>query len=74
MSERKQPFVVEEEAGSKAICACAGSQNQPYCDGTHRDLGKSPLIVEIEKAKTVAWCGCRRSANFPYCDGTHNTL
>ena len=75
MTERKQPYVVEEQAGPRAICACAGSANQPYCDGTHKDGGGGPpLVVEIEEAKTVAWCGCRKSGNFPYCDGTHKTL
>ena len=74
MSERQQPYVLDEEAGPRSICTCGGSRNRPYCDGTHKETGGAPLTVQIEEAKTVAWCGCRRSANFPYCDGTHRSL
>ncbi len=68
------PHVKEEQPGKKAWCACGESKNQPYCDGTHKSLGKSPIIVEITEAKKVAWCGCRQSKNKPFCDGTHRTL
>ena len=38
MTDRKQPYVVDETAGPKAMCACGNSANFPYCDGTHRTL------------------------------------
>lgn len=74
MSERKKPFVIEEEPGTKAYCSCERSGNLPYCDGGHQGTGKGPHIVKIEEKKTVAICGCARSENMPYCDGTHSAL
>lgn len=65
------PYVVEEEPGKKAWCACGRSANQPYCDGSHRGTGLGPVRVEIEAKKRVAWCGCRRTGSPPFCDGSH---
>ncbi len=78
MSEGKivqtEPYVIEEEGGKVAWCACGLSQNQPYCDGSHKSTEMTPIAVEVEKGKKVAWCGCKRSGNKPYCDGTHTKL
>ncbi len=71
---RKSPYVTKEPKGTRAICACANSAKQPYCDGNHAGGDVKPLIIEIEEDKTIAWCGCSQSANFPYCDGSHKTL
>ncbi len=68
------PFVVQEEPGMKFWCACGRSKSQPYCDGSHRGTGLSPIRVELAEAGRVAWCGCKRSGNKPYCDGTHRNL
>ena len=65
------PYVIEVEPGKKAFCTCAASQNLPYCDGSHKDTGKTPLIIEFEESKKVAICGCGRTGNTPYCDGSH---
>jgi len=71
---QKLPYVIEVEPGKYAWCACGKSQNQPYCDGSHRETGITPVIIEIEEAKTIAWCGCKQSNNKPFCDGTHNKI
>lgn len=73
---QKGPYVIDEQPGKKAWCACGHSEKQPYCDGSHARLntGMQPMIVEITEAKKVAWCGCKHSKNKPYCDGTHRTL
>lgn len=71
---QKAPYVKEEKPGKYAWCACGQSKNQPYCDGSHKTTGFTPIIQEIHDIKTVAWCGCKHSANKPFCDGTHKNL
>jgi len=71
---QKSPYVLDMEPGKKAWCACGLSSNQPFCDGTHKGTGFSPVIVDIEEEKKVAWCGCKQSSNPPFCDGTHAKL
>jgi CDGSH iron-sulfur domain-containing protein 3 len=71
---KKGPYVIEEKAGKKAWCQCGLSKRQPYCDGSHKDTGVSPIVVTIEGPGRVAWCGCKRSGQKPFCDGSHNKL
>lgn len=71
---QKSPYVLEVEPMKYAWCACGRSQNQPYCDGSHKGTGITPIVVEIQEKKKVAWCGCKQSSNKPFCDGTHKTL
>lgn len=71
---QKKPFVIEEQGGKVAWCACGRSKNQPYCDGSHRGTGFRPVVVSVEPGQRVAWCGCKQTGNPPYCDGTHAKL
>jgi CDGSH-type Zn-finger protein len=34
----KAPALVELEPGTYYWCACGRSANQPFCDGSHRNL------------------------------------
>jgi CDGSH-type Zn-finger protein len=71
----RSPVAVELEAGKKyAFCACGRSQDQPFCDGTHRGSPFKPhkFIAEISEKKWL--CMCKHTKNVPYCDGTHKTL
>ena len=71
----EEPFCVEVEAGKNyAWCACGRSEKQPWCDGSHRDTGFSPVVWKAEKSETVFLCGCKSTGDKPYCDGTHNML
>ena len=72
---QKGPYPVEVEAGKAYFwCACGRSTNQPFCDGSHRGTGFSPLKYEAAESATVYFCGCKHSANAPMCDGTHSKL
>ncbi len=68
------PYKVQLSPGTYWWCQCGRSNNQPFCDGSHKGSEFSPVKVEITATGTVALCGCKRSGNRPFCDGTHNTL
>lgn len=72
---QKSPYAVEVEAGKQYFwCACGQSKKQPFCDGSHKGTGFSPVGFTAEKSGTVFLCGCKHTSNAPYCDGTHTKL
>ncbi len=67
------PYAVDVEAGeSYWWCSCGRSANQPFCDGSHKDTGLTPVKYEAEESKTVYFCGCKATQNQPLCDGSHS--
>jgi CDGSH-type Zn-finger protein len=68
------PFVVDLEPGRYFWCACGRSQNQPYCDGSHKGSDFRPVLFELETPRRVAFCGCKHTGDRPLCDGTHARL
>ncbi len=78
----KGPIKVEVEKGKKYFfCPCGLSKNQPFCDGSHKQvLGEDVLplmrskLYEAEETKVVYFCGCKHSENIILCDGSHNQL
>ncbi len=72
---QKEPFAVEVEEGKNYFwCACGRSANQPFCDGSHKDTGFSPVAWKADKTGTKYFCGCKQTHGQPFCDGTHNKL
>ena len=72
---KKAPFAVDVEAGqSYWWCSCGKSSKQPFCDGSHKSSGFSPVKWEATESKKVHFCGCKHSAHQPLCDGTHRQL
>ncbi len=72
---QKGPYPVQVEALKTYFwCACGRSNNQPFCDGSHKGSEFSPVKFEATESKTVYFCGCKHSANKPFCDGTHAKL
>ena len=72
---QKAPYPVEVEAGKKYWwCACGRSKSQPFCDGSHKGTGFTPVEFKADKSEKVWFCGCKRSAKRPFCDGTHQKL
>ncbi|ARU55389.1 CDGSH-type iron-binding zinc finger protein [Oleiphilus messinensis] len=67
------PFPVELEAGQRiSWCACGRSENQPFCDGSHKGTGISPVRYTPEANQKAFLCGCKQTQNPPFCDGSHN--
>ena len=71
----KAPAKVVLEGGKDYWwCACGRSQNQPFCDGSHKGSGLVPLKYTAEKSGDHWFCQCKHSSKKPLCDGTHKTL
>ncbi|MBK8979402.1 MAG: CDGSH iron-sulfur domain-containing protein [Planctomycetes bacterium] len=68
------PYVIDCEPGTYAWCACGRSARQPYCDGSHKGTGMTPVIENVVATRKVAWCGCKHSQKRPFCDGSHTKL
>ncbi len=67
------PYPVDVEAGKSYYwCACGKSAKQPFCDGSHKDTGMTPVKFEATDTKKVFFCGCKATAKQPLCDGTHS--
>ena len=72
---QRSPFKFEVKAGkSYWWCACGRSKMQPFCDGSHKDTGFTPLQYDATETKTVFFCGCKHTNGKPFCDGTHSKL
>jgi CDGSH-type Zn-finger protein len=72
---QKAPYGVTLESGKQYFwCACGRSKNQPFCDGSHKAVGLSPVAFSLTKAEEVWLCGCKSTGTRPFCDGTHNRL
>jgi len=72
---QKSPYQVDVEAGKTYFwCACGRSKNQPFCDGSHKGTGLTPVQFKAEESKTVWFCGCKQTKGQPMCDGTHKSL
>ena len=72
---KKGPYATEVEGGKKyAWCACGRSNTQPFCDGSHKGTGFTPVMYTAENTGVANFCGCKQTGNSPLCDGTHNSL
>ena len=64
------PYAVMVEQGkSYRWCACGSSQEQPWCDGSHKGTGIEPITFTAPISGEFYMCGCKRSQNKPYCFG-----
>jgi CDGSH-type Zn-finger protein len=71
----KKPVMVELEKGKTyAWCSCGQSLNQPWCDGSHKGTGFTPLVFKPSENNKAALCLCKQTNNPPFCDGSHANL
>ena len=72
---QKSPYEVNVEAGRNYFwCACGRSQKQPFCDGSHKGTGLTPVQYKADATRPVWLCGCKQTKSAPMCDGTHKSL
>lgn len=72
-----KPYRVNLEANKEYWwCKCGKSKNQPFCDGTHKELKSNikPEKVIVQENTTFPFCGCRLSKLGARCDGTHKRV
>ena len=70
----QRPLEIKPQEKSVWICMCGLSKNQPFCDGSHKGSGFTPVKFEATESKTVYFCGCKHTANPCFCDGSHSKL
>ncbi|MBZ0216650.1 MAG: CDGSH iron-sulfur domain-containing protein [Fimbriimonadaceae bacterium] len=72
---QKAPYkTVLEEGKNYAWCACGLSKAQPFCDGSHKDVGMKPVVFTADKSGDHWLCGCKATGKQPMCDGTHKNF
>ena len=69
------PVIIDAKKDQKyAWCTCGLSDNQPFCNGSHKGTSFVPKIVTEAEGKKIALCTCKQTTNPPYCDGAHAKL
>ncbi|MGR5148432.1 glutamate synthase-related protein [Photobacterium alginatilyticum] len=67
-----KPVKVSLEKGQEYyFCRCGHSTKQPFCDGSHKGTGITPLPFKAEQSSEEYLCACKHTGNAPFCDGTH---
>ncbi len=50
MNSKNEPYLVKGEKDKNyAWCACAESENQPFCDGKHAKTDQQPVVFKARK-------------------------
>ena len=71
IADNKPARVALEKDRKYYFCMCGRSNNQPFCDGSHKGSECSPMAFVCDASKDYYLCQCKHSGNKPYCDGSH---
>ncbi len=67
------PIGVDLEEGKDYwFCTCGLSNQQPFCDGSHKGTGFKSAKFTAEKTGKAFLCQCKCTGNAPFCDGSHS--
>lgn len=67
-----KPIAVTLKQGEEYyFCTCGRSNNQPFCDGSHKGTSFTPKVFTADKDEEAYLCQCKHTSNAPFCDGTH---
>jgi len=70
-----KPIAVTLKQGEEYyFCTCGHSDNQPFCDGSHKGTSFTPKAFTVEKDEEVYLCQCKHTSNAPFCDGAHKNF
>ncbi|MFY9445721.1 MAG: CDGSH iron-sulfur domain-containing protein [Flavobacteriaceae bacterium] len=65
------PVALEKDK-NYSWCTCGHTENEPFCDSSHRKNNATPsLKFSVSEEKTAYLCSCKKTSNPPYCDGSH---
>ena len=53
-------------------CSCGKSNNQPFCDRSHKGTEFNSNIYKAEETEKMFFCTCKQTNNQPFCDGSNN--
>ena len=72
----RQPIAVEVEAGeSYWWCACGRSKTQPFCDGSHKVTGSTPLEWKARRQQRAGdLLRLQAHQRATLCDNSHLSL
>jgi len=71
----EKPIAIDVKEGEAYFwCSCGRSANQPFCDGSHKGSGFSPLKWQAEEDGKRYFCTCKQTDGQPFCDGSHKAL
>jgi glutamate synthase domain-containing protein 2/CDGSH-type Zn-finger protein len=70
VADNKPKQVKLEKGQDYYFCACGRSQNQPFCDGSHKGTSFKPRAFTAEEEESYL-CMCKHTKNPPFCDGSH---
>lgn len=71
IADNKPKTVSLEKGNEYYFCSCGRSNNQPFCDGSHKGTTFTPKPFTADEDAEAYLCQCKHSANVPFCDGTH---